>query len=74
MGSNLRTYLLPQELRAWNTYTQRQLYDTIEFGAITRGNGFRHLTSGKYLGHAHGCMPEWHKGGYYTQRGEQYAR
>ncbi len=37
----------------------RDMTDAIEWGAVRRGNGFRHLRANVYKGHAHGLEPEW---------------
>jgi hypothetical protein len=33
--------------------------DALEWAAVDRENGFRHLTAGTHKGHAHGLFPVW---------------
>ena len=38
---------------------RHSIRDAIEWAAVDKENGFRHLRAGTYKGHAHGLFPVW---------------
>ncbi len=42
-----------------DTITARRAVDAIEWAAVDRENGFRHLRANTHNGHANGLFPVW---------------
>lgn len=53
-----RTTALDATVNAANL-VRHNIRDAIEWAAVDRENGFRHLTADKPNGHAHGLFPVW---------------